>query len=797
MEITIRVCVTVVVAVGLAAGMWIGLQYAGHIDVAVASGAAGALFTGLTTVGAVLTLPAGAARSAERDPIRRTITLNGVTNIFADRSSEWTAIRDMVREATKQKHTQAAIMIHGMPGVGKTEFARYAALRFVKEYSHRARRAGAGVLACEVDLKGFESVTRTKPEDALRELLGSDAIDQRRSVMTLDELSREWLKHLQEKFLILVLDNAADEGQVRPFLPGESQYIVLVTGRHMLTGPIDRLESFPLGVLDAPGARQMMRNMVRRKLPLEDSDQEAMDRIAEICDYLPKAIKGATAKVARRSYFSFADKLAELEASPNLLLAIDEYTHEESGGVAKSFETSYMQLSDDAKLVLRRMALSPVPVVNTEAATALAGLPAEVVSVSLDEMVDETLIEEHERDGYQMHDLVLHYARSLAGRDDPGDNAEAIDRLLAYYWGAAAYGDSIFTRQPPPQAIEPPAVTVSHVFSDRPSAIAWVRAELRNLLACVDYVVEQANDAGRRQDQVWVVLFAGALAGLLRNEGSWPRSIDLQTQALRMAEQLHVPLAAANALSERAFLFRLAGELQAAVADLERAIAIYRQVGGVTGKTGEAHALDTYGVVLDQLKKRDEGRRRLSQALDIYRALNDRLGAANVLHDQGMLELFADNADEAVRLLGQSLTIYTEVDQPLGMAHALSNLARAQQKTGADRRAADNLETARMLYSDLGNLLGKVNTLIRLGAVLRRNDRRRAKKAVNDAMSLSIAIGNPAGRVNALDELGELHLAKRKRKAALRAWGQALSLASQYGLEREEDKLKDKIGRVR
>jgi tetratricopeptide (TPR) repeat protein len=316
---------------------------------------------------------------------------------------------------------------------------------------------------------------------------------------------------------------------------------------------------------------------------------------------------------------------------------------------------------------------------------------------------------------------------------------------------------------------------------------------LRNLLACTDYVVHDAEGADRGQEKTWVVLFAGALAGLLRNEGLWRRSIEFQTQAISAAEHINAPLAVANALNERGLLRRLTGELEAAAVDLEQAIAICQEIGGESAETAEAHALNTYGVVLDQLKRGTEGKQRLSSALGIYRRLNNVLGEANVLHDQGMAESFANNYDKAVGLLSQALALYQTVDQPLGMAHAYANLARAQRNVGLEREAAENLDSAQALYRDLGNQLGQVTVLIQLGAVLRRQDRSRALSFLNEAVRLSTDIGNQLGQVNALDELAELFMAGGDRKAAIGTWLRALGITRKHGIGREEAKLVAKL----
>jgi tetratricopeptide (TPR) repeat protein len=790
---------TAIVACGLAAGLWTGLEFGAGYDPGAASAAGLGLGAFLGALGTAWAQLADGCSGGPKDAsLLGTGSLKGVTRTFADRVAEYADVKARVRRWGSREEAGAAFMIYGMPGVGKSEFARHAAHKLMAEFRHYTRRRGLNMLGRHIELHGLEGLGRTDPRDALtvqlEQLVGPDP---RRAKMNLDDLSAEWRNYLQGKFLVLVLDNAVDEGQVLPFLPGGSPFILLITGRRMLQGLVGGgVMPYHLGVLSKDGATQMIKNIVDRQP--SNGDQDSIEEIAERCGYHPLAITLAVGTLASKPNVSFAGRLGQMNRNANRLLAIDEYADKERGGVARSFDLSYTQLSDPAKLVLRKLGLAPVPTVNVEAATALADLPVEAVTSSLRELADEALIEENGTgESYQMHDLIRRYAASLAVHDDRSENVAAINRLLAYYHVAAAYTDSLLTRQPTPEAVESPAPGVSHNFADRRCAIEWARAELPNLLACADYVVQSAESDNRHEWNAWVVLFARALAGVLRNEGRWRRSIELQTQAVKSAEKIHVPLGVANALSERGMLYRLTAELNSSVVDLKRAISIYREVGGKAGLTGEAHALNTYGVVLDQLDKRDESRQRLSEALDIYHQTANLLGEANILHDRGMTEFSDKNYETAVQLLGQALELYKTVDQLLGMAHAYSNLARAQQHVGAEQASAANLESAAVLYRDLGNRLGEINVLLRLAAVLREHDRDRAVKILNDAVRLSIDIGNQLARIDALDALGDIYMASGDRKTAADVWSSALRTAREHGMPREEGKLADKVRRVR
>lgn len=793
----VRFRITAIGSIAVSAGLWTGLEFGDKLYL----GDAGLIGVGL--LAALGALGIAWTASGPSSPPHTGSTLRRVTPAFTGRDKQWAEIKAMVPRWWSRKETCLAVVVHGMPGVGKSQFALYAAHKLEAQFGRYARRRHLVMLPRQVPLHGHDDdVPRTDPSSGLRKLLGLDGSNPGLVEMDLDELSAAWRKYLHGKFPILVLDDAHDEAQVEPFLPGDPPYIVLVTARGKLEG-LDGVKQYRLGLLTEDEATQLIINLVGR--PLQVGDKETIKEIARLCDYHPLAIKLAVRNLAGKSHVSFADRLAQLNEHDNRLLGIDEHTNKETERVAYSFGLSYTQLPHGAKLVLRRLGLAPVPVISEEAATALVGLGADEVTASLKKLDGEALIEESERQGYQLHDLIRHYAKILAVRDDPAENEAAVNRLLAYYWEAAAYADSLLTRQPPPVAIEPPVPTVHHDFSGHPGVIEWVRAELPNLLACAQHVEENAAGSDGYEENSWVVLFAAALAGILRNEGLWSRSIELQTRAVTAAEQIHLPLAVANALSERGMLYRLTGELDSAAADLTQAISIYREVGGAEGRSGEAHALNNSAIVLEQQAKQAnqdvqdkkvESQRRLTEALDIYRALNDPLGEANVLHDQGMAEFFEKNYDTAVQLLERALDLYKTVDHPLGMAHAYNNLARAQQSIG-DEDAADNLELARVKYGELGNRLGAARVLIRRAEVLRQRDRGEAARALNEALEISKDIGNQSAQIDALDGLGELSVFAGDPDAALGMWSCALKIAKEHGMEREGARLADKVGRVR
>lgn len=179
------------IACSVAAGLWTGLESGAGLDLGESALAGVGLLAALAAL--LPLLSDGSSPSAQNaSPAQEDSTLKGVTPAFAGRDNEWADIKDMVPRR-RRKETRVAVMIHGMPGVGKSEFAVYAAHKLVDELSRGARRGHPDILARQVELHGLEGVAPTDPSDALRRLLDPHRLNQRLAKMDLGELSEAML----------------------------------------------------------------------------------------------------------------------------------------------------------------------------------------------------------------------------------------------------------------------------------------------------------------------------------------------------------------------------------------------------------------------------------------------------------------------------------------------------------------------------------------------------------------------------------------------------------------------------
>ncbi len=126
-------------------------------------------------------------------------------------------------------------------------------------------------------------------------------------------LYRSWLA---ERKILIILDDALDEAQVRPLLPGTAECDVLVTSRRHLGGleAADHVTLKPFEVAEAVALLAKVAGDDRvRQSP------EAAERIAVACGMMPVAIRISGAKLNAEPRATLADLAARLEDERYLL----------------------------------------------------------------------------------------------------------------------------------------------------------------------------------------------------------------------------------------------------------------------------------------------------------------------------------------------------------------------------------------------------------------------------------------------------------------------------------------------
>src|SRR5580658_1503587 len=182
--------------------------------------------------------------------------------------------------------------VSGTAGAGKTALAVHWAHRIAAHFPD-------GQLY--VNLRGYDPEQPLGAAEALAGLLG--ALGVAGSDIPLGEAERaaRYRSLLTGRRLLVVLDNAATEEQVRPLLPGSGSVMVVVTSRATLPGLVarDGARRLELDLLPAPDAVALLRTLIGDRV---DADPPAARALAGLCARLPLALRvAAELATARRA----------------------------------------------------------------------------------------------------------------------------------------------------------------------------------------------------------------------------------------------------------------------------------------------------------------------------------------------------------------------------------------------------------------------------------------------------------------------------------------------------------------
>ena len=570
---------------------------------------------------------------------------------------------------------------------------------------------------------------------------------------------------------LILLDNALDEAQIRPLLPGSEGCLVLITSRRRLKG-LDEAFSLSLDLLPDADAVALFRAVAG--FGRVEPSAPALAEVVGLCARLPLALRIAAAILRHRPTWGVDRLAARLRARPDRVEALTDGERD----LSAVFDLSYLALPKDTRALYRWLGIHPGLDVDVFAAAALAQTDPATVGALLEHLVDHNLLDEPSPGRYRTHDLIRIHARSRADADEPaGRSATAAQRALDYYLATARAANRHLARRTLP--VETPQTPPVHVpaVETREEAAEWVRAELGNLSACVKYARE--HDLPE-----FVVAMSAALHGYLYTHGPWSYALDLHEQAAAAATERGDLLGRATALHCAGRVRRQTGDYPGAVSALVAALHLYTELGAVHG---QAHVRDTLGRISWLTGDYPGAIAAFEQALPLYRRAHDPLGEAGALNGLGRVRRLTGTLADAVRLHREALALCRAAADPISQATALTDLGRALGDTGDRLAAGDALNEALHLYQETDHVIGQANVLHELGRLHRRAaEDLLAEDCQQRALELYTVLGHVWGQAGALVELGRIRCRAGDPAGAAETHLRALTLFRQVGDVRGE-----------
>ena len=657
-------------------------------------------------------------------------------------------------------HGVHVVAITGMGGIGKTTLAIHTAHQVADHYKD-------GQLY--LDLRGFGIGPPLEPLDALTYLLEDLGETPNADLATAAGRLRTALAARQ---LVLVLDNASDQEQVRHLLPGMGGCAVIVTSRRSLAGLGGR--QFHLGEPPLEESVAMLRRISERP----DAPEAECAEVVRQCGGLPLAIRMAGARLASRPTWPVAH-LAERLADGRRRL--DELQLDDSG-VRATLVLSIEQLagSDDpvdvqAVTMFALLGVSDCVDLTAALAAALSNSPEPEAVVVLERLVDVHLLNTPGPGRYRLHDLVRVAARELAEQMLTKEERAAaktrwIKRLSAVVWKASEYAGHGVTRE---GWLQHAWLEGADDLTSQDDVLLWLDVERSNLIPTLQQAV-----ADHPELAVQLAVGMNAYYALRR---AWLEWLQANEAVLRLAADGDDRIAEGLVLHDLGAAHAELGQYEQAAGPLRRAIEAAEASGD--GNL-QALCLSSLSHVLERTGRIAAGIPYAERAREIGLRLGIPPRAAWACLALGMLYLKTDAGEDAGRLFNEALELLVEPGQERFRGMVAQNIGVAYREAGQYDVAAEALQESLELYRRAGAAISQAEALNELGRL--RLAQGRYVEAV-EYQSEGLAIAGQHGdwlcEADIRQSLGEVRRAQGLLPDARREWRIALSIHEQHNTQ--------------
>jgi DNA-binding SARP family transcriptional activator/tetratricopeptide (TPR) repeat protein len=562
--------------------------------------------------------------------------------------------------------------ISGTAGVGKTALAVHWAHRISEEFP-------GGQLY--VNLRGFGPTgSAMKPAEAIRGFLDAFGVTPQQLPTSLEAQAALYRSLLAGRRVLILLDNAADEDQVRPLLPGSPGCLVIVTSRNELPGLIVTEGAQPVLVdlMSVPEARQLLSRRIGENRVAAEA--QAVGSIIALCARLPLALMLVAARAATHPGFGLAALAAELSEAGGSLDAFDG--EDQATNVRAVFSWSYQRLSVSGQRLFRLLGLHFGPDISTPAVVSLAGMPKEQVRHALAELTRAHLVSERIPGRFAFHDLLRAYATEIVHTHDPDDYRYAARyRILDHYLYTACRADELLNRHRdrPFTLADPSPGVMPERPADQKQALAWFESEHAVLLA----VLLQATGF---DTHIWQL--AWALTPFFEYKGHSFR-------------KLGDNIGQADAYRKLSLVLERQGLHHEALPHAQQALALFQAAGHGTER---ARALNAVGWFHAQLGDYEQALSCCQRALSLQLEIDDHFGLAETYDSLGYAHRHLGHPKEAITCYQQAVDLYDELgDRDYQAADTLVSLGDAHQSFGDSEAARISWQRALTILEQIGH----------------------------------------------------------------------------------------------
>lgn len=290
--------------------------------------------------------------------------------------------------------------------------------------------------------------------------------------------------------------------------------------------------------------------------------------------------------------------------------------------------------------------------------------------------------------------------------------------------------------------------------------------------------VFKQHETGR--DEVATNAYGEALSNLAEvsySKGNFVKSLDQLETALKVFQNYRTGEAKVHLFL--GYINGSIGETQKAVAELTKALDLYRSV---SDKIGETLALTT--LELSQLRKGETTRtiEVYLKALETFRSAGDRLGEARTLNALGVSYQGVGDHRIAIESYQQALKLYQDIGSVEGASVSTFQIAAAYDASANPDQAREYYERGLTLTQVAGNVRDEINARNEIAKFYAAQGLyEKAAEQYHSVLKFYESIRDLRGKALALNNYGDFLLQRGEKSGALDTYHRALPFSQSVG----------------
>lgn len=273
------------------------------------------------------------------------------------------------------------------------------------------------------------------------------------------------------------------------------------------------------------------------------------------------------------------------------------------------------------------------------------------------------------------------------------------------------------------------------------------------------------------------------LGSQYRVAGDFKMSLQVQNEALALAEKLHFKKGAASAFSGIGRTYRTMGNNTEALKKYTASLSLWEEI---SDKKGIAYTQNNIGVIYRNLGNYPEALKRHETALAISRAIGDSILMASVLEYLGILYRNKENYVEALKNHFAALKIREKLNDKPGLAGSYGGIGNIYRIQGNYTSALNYQLMALKFYTELGDKQNASVSYNSIGNIYAaQGNRKEALNYFTRSLMISREIGDKRGAAVALGNIGNINREEGNYPESLKNLLEALKLHVELGNKRE------------